>query len=228
VIRGVVFDLDDTLYPERDYVMSGFAAVAADVATTEEERVRLFAWLTAAFTAGVRGDTFDRLRTRFPEVAARASAYRMIESYRTHQPMLMLGDDARAVLGCLTAAGLRLGVITDGPTASQAAKAEALGLSRWCSPIILTETLGPGLGKPHPAAFEAIAAAWDLEPGELVHVADNPRKDFCAPRRLGWRTIRLRQPGQMYADAEPPDAVHAPDLEISGLAELPRRLGLRG
>ncbi len=27
-IKAVVFDLDDTLYPEKDYVMSGFSAVA--------------------------------------------------------------------------------------------------------------------------------------------------------------------------------------------------------
>ena len=27
--QGIVFDLDDTLYPERDYVLSGFKAVAS-------------------------------------------------------------------------------------------------------------------------------------------------------------------------------------------------------
>jgi putative hydrolase of the HAD superfamily len=221
VIRGVVFDLDDTLYDERDYVLSGFAAVADSIGATPRERERLRAWLVEAFASGVRGDTFDRMRGRFPDVAGRVSTAHMIELYRSHQPALSLIDDARAVLDALAGRGLRLGIITDGPAASQAAKAEALGLSTWCSPVILTEALGPGRGKPHPAAFEAIAEAWSLGPQELVYVADNPRKDFAGPRRLGWRTIRVRRPGQLHAAAEPGSPDDTPDLEIGRLSDIP-------
>ena len=34
-VRGVIFDLDDTLYPERTYVRSGYRAVAADLGRPE-------------------------------------------------------------------------------------------------------------------------------------------------------------------------------------------------
>ena len=53
---GVAFDLDDTLYLERDYVRSGFRAVAeyavrgADVSAEDA-----FTFLWHDFLAGVRG-----------------------------------------------------------------------------------------------------------------------------------------------------------------------------
>ncbi len=57
-LRAVVFDLDDTLYPERAYVLSGFHAVAA----WAEEQLKIprrlgFAELRQLFEDGVRGNT---------------------------------------------------------------------------------------------------------------------------------------------------------------------------
>jgi putative hydrolase of the HAD superfamily len=221
VIRGVVFDLDDTLYPESDYVLSGFEAVAADAGVTAEERAELRAWLSKAFASGVRGDTFDRIRERFPAVAGRVSTARMVERYRQHRPALTLTTGVASVLDALAGAGLRLGIISDGPRDSQAAKVEALGMAVWCSPIVLTETLGPGMGKPHPAAFQLVQQTWGLEHQELVYVADNPQKDFVAPRQLGWHSIRLRQVGQLHEHVLPAGPSDAPDLEIAQLTDLP-------
>ena len=53
--RAIVFDLDDTLYPERDYVLSGFRAIARWAA----EHLRIpaedgYRELAELFAAGVR------------------------------------------------------------------------------------------------------------------------------------------------------------------------------
>jgi putative hydrolase of the HAD superfamily len=224
VIKGVVFDLDDTIYPERAYVLSGFAAVAAAVATSAGERALLEEWLAEGFRSGVRGDAFDRMRARFPDIAARATTADMVEVYRAHRPDITLDSETATVLDTLTSAGLRLGMVTDGPIGSQAAKAEALGLERWFTPIILTGSLGTGRAKPDPTAFEMIATEWRMPPHELVYVGDNPRKDFRGPRHLGWRTIRLRQDGQLHADVEPATLADGPDLDIARLADLVRLL----
>ena len=67
----VTFDLDDTLYLERDFVRSGFAAVGAWLAT--ERGVRGFeacAW--RLFEAGRRGDIFDRVLPRLGVAPERA------------------------------------------------------------------------------------------------------------------------------------------------------------
>ena len=54
-LEAVVFDLDDTLYPERSYVLSGFSAVA-DWAerTLAIPRATVLADLRAYFDSGVR------------------------------------------------------------------------------------------------------------------------------------------------------------------------------
>ena len=226
MIKGIGFDLDDTLYPEAAYVRSGFAAVAAAVGESPGQRAELEAWLLEAFESGVRGDTFDRMLRRFPDLAGRVSIPGLVELYRQHDPAIGLDVEAAAVLSELISAGVRVGVVTDGPTAMQAAKVRALCLDRWCSPIVLTDALGAGMGKPNPAAFELVAAQWGLPVDELLYVGDNPLKDFVGPRRLGWATVRLRRPGQLHADAEPRSQEFAPDHQITSLGELTGRLGL--
>jgi len=226
VIAGIGLDLDDTLYQEADYVRSGFMAVATAAGASLAERAELAAWLLNAFESGVRGDTFDGLLERFPHLADRMTVADLVDVYRQHVPAIAMAEDVALTLARLTAAGVRLGVVTDGPTPMQAAKVRALGLERWCSPIILTDTLGTGMNKPHPAAFEALAAQWGLNGDQLAYVGDNPRKDFVGPRRLGWSTVRLRRAGQLHAHVESPSQEFAPDLEIADLVELPERLGL--
>ena len=228
MIRGVVFDIDDTLYDERDYVRSGFAHVARRYAGSEVEERALADWLWTAFEAGVRGDTFARLIDAFPDLAGRTSVPELVDAYRNHPPAIRLTPEVATSLDALADRGVRLGIISDGPAESQSAKAAALGLGRWFEPIILTSALGPGFAKPAPGAFEAIARAWSIGSTELAYVADNPAKDFAGPRALGWLTVRVRHPGQLRFDLEPARPSDRADFEISAAADLPGRLGFDG
>jgi len=220
VIRGLVFDIDDTLYDEQDYVRSGFDAVARLVATPEADEHAISSWLRDAFQSGVRGDTLDRLRAAFPAVADRFTTEALIDAYRSHTPSIVLADGMSEALDELRRRGLRLGVLSDGPAASQHAKAVALGLDRWFEPIILTSVFGAAFAKPATAGFEHIANGWALAARELVYVADNPAKDFAGPRRLGWATIRLRHPRQLRFTLEATVADHRPDLDLQTPAEV--------
>jgi putative hydrolase of the HAD superfamily len=220
VIRGVVFDVDDTLYVERDYVRSGFVAVGRAVGSSEGEAVRLTDWLWSAFEEGRRGDTFDRLRAAFPDVAARASTADLVAIYRSHSPDIRLAADVREVLDGLAGGGVRLGVLSDGPLESQAAKVAALGIAAWCDPIILTAAFDPSFRKPGSAGFAAIADEWQLPPTTLAYVADNPEKDFVGPNRIGWTSIRLRHDRQLRHHLEPVDATHRPAFVVARLPDL--------
>ncbi len=218
--RLVVLDIDDTLYLERDYVRSGFAAVgvwARDELGVDDLGDR--AW--AAFEAGVRRTIFDEALAGAGVEATDDLVLRLVEVYRSHAPTIELLIDAREWLDGL-APHLALAVVTDGPLASQQAKAEALLLSRWADLIVFTETLGPGRGKPHPAAFEQLEREVGLAGHRCAYVADNPAKDFVAPHRLGWRTVRVRRVGGLHADVPSGDDV---DVEIAGLDELDTALG---
>ena len=218
--RLVAFDIDDTLYLERDYVRSGFAAV--DAWARRELGVDALgdrAW--AAFETGIRGRIFDEALAACGVRANGSLVPRLVDVYRSHAPAIELLHDVRAWLAARPA-GATLAVVTDGPLASQRAKAAALGLTSWAHPIVFTEALGPGLGKPHPAAFERVEAATRLSGAACAYVADNPAKDFAGPRGRGWRTVRVRRVDGLHATVASGDDV---DAEISGFAALDEALG---
>ena len=220
MIEGIVFDIDDTLYLERDYVLSGFADVARQVGTTPTEIAALDAWLRDAFEAGVRDDTFDRLRRSFPTIAVRFRTDELVALYRIHRPDITLDREVVTVLDRLRRGGRRLGALSDGPLMSQSAKVEALDLRRWLDPIVLTAAGAPDFVKPGRAGFAKIEAAWGLLADRLCYVADNPEKDFIGPRAMGWRTIRLRRAGQLRWMVEPRGPEYRPDAEIGDLSEV--------
>jgi putative hydrolase of the HAD superfamily len=213
--RLVVLDIDDTLYLERDYVRSGFTAVgewARDELGVDDLGDR--AW--AAFESGVRRTIFDEALAACAVEPDPALVPRLVEVYRQHVPDIRMIEDARTWLDAL-APHITVAVVTDGPLASQQAKADALGLSRWADHIVFTASLGSGRGKPHPAAFEHLEREVGLRAGRCAYVADNPAKDFVAPRRLGWRTVRVRRAGGLHATVLSGDDVEA---EITGLDQL--------
>lgn len=190
----VVFDIDDTLYLERDYIFSGFAAVAPWAQ----------AWLgiddfgqrcREAHEAGVRGSVFNRVLNDSGVAASPESIAALLSIYRAHLPAISLCADAREML---TQASRRwpVAVITDGPALSQSRKADALELRQFATPILLTELLGPECSKPSAVAFRKVEEC--IRANHYVYVADNPSKDFIAPRNLGWRTVRIRRPEGLH------------------------------
>jgi putative hydrolase of the HAD superfamily len=192
VTRLVVFDIDDTLYLERDYVASGFCACEAATAISG-----LAATCWSLFCGGVRGSTFNAALERLGVAADAALIARMVAVYRSHTPTIRLLRDADQALGAVAASALT-GLVSDGPADSQQAKVDALGLAARIDRIILTATLGDGFGKPHPRAFEQLMRETSVGAARCVYIADNPAKDFAAPRLLGWRTIRIRRAGQLH------------------------------
>src|SRR3972149_7785247 len=125
--RAVVFDLDDTLYPERDYVRGGFEAVAGWAASeASEERQAIFDELWAMFETGVRRDTFDRWLERHGH-AREEHRRAMIAAYRGHLPQLEPYEDVRPTLAAPRGTG-QPGLITEGTRAVREAKLAAAGL----------------------------------------------------------------------------------------------------
>ena len=211
-MRLVVVDVDDTLYLERDYVASGFRAVGKAIGSPPFGDA-----CQALFEEGVRGDTFSQAARRVGIGATPELVARCVALYRAHAPTITLLADAAAFLDRWQGAAY-LGVVTDGPAASQRAKVHALGLDRRIDRIVVTDELGPGRSKPHSEAFELLQAAAGAASTDCAYVADNPAKDFIAPAALGWRTVRVRRPGGLHAAvASGPDVAVEVDT-LDGLA----------
>lgn len=220
MIRAVVFDLDDTLYLERDYVASGFREIAVYLSSRsllcESE---IFRWLWDQFISGARRNTFDRLLQQFPPLSRIATVPELITRYREHTPRLELLEGIGDLLDTVLAEGARTGIITDGPAVCQTAKLKSLALGSRIHQSVQTDRWGMEFYKPHPRAYEYIAAEVGVAACKCVYVGDNPEKDFSGARSLGWGTVRLRLPGQLHYATDARIDLGA-DFEAESVASL--------
>jgi putative hydrolase of the HAD superfamily len=226
-IRVVVFDMDDTLYPEVDYAMSGFSAVG-DWLLLHEAMDGFFNVAGTLFRDGRRGDVFDAALAKLgcSETQISTLVPQMVGVYRGHIPHIDLSADACWALDW-SAGGAKLGLISDGYLVAQQNKVRALNLSRWIDSIILTDELGPHAWKPAPLAFELTMQRFGGVAGDYVYIGDNPAKDFKAPRRLGWKTVQVRRAGGEYRSRLVAPGGEA-DVQVGDLRELEALMGLAG
>jgi putative hydrolase of the HAD superfamily len=212
----VVVDLDDTLFLERDYVISGLEAVGDYVAATHGYRG--FGQIAKGlFNEGVRGTTFDQALSQMGITPTDDLLTELVAAYRTHAPSITLLPDAERLLTGVK--GRYVGVVTDGPIESQRAKAIAVGAPSWADLIVYTAELGPGFGKPHPLGFSLHEVRAGLPGDQFTYVADNPTKDFAGPKARGWTTIRIRRPLSLHAARASGADV---DFEFTSLDEVVR------
>jgi putative hydrolase of the HAD superfamily len=225
-IRLVAFDLDDTLYPERAFVVSGFRVVSDHLLAVGMVDHPLAGDLLAAFDAGVRGRTFNYVLEGCGVEVGETLVRKLVEIYRSHRlpsgarrPEIALYADADQTLTDLRAAGLKTALVSDGPLIAQQAKIEALGLAERLDALILTDAWGPRFWKPHPRAFRELADRFGARPEECLYVADNPAKDFAGPATAGWRPcVRVRRGDGFHREVPLGDpsqvAATMPDLSL--------------
>lgn len=216
--RAVVFDLDDTLFDERSYVLSGFAAVQdALLQNPFGGRAREFySAAKARFDRGAREKMFDRVLADLGLPAGADDVSAMVRVYRSHTPKVMLLPGAQALLTDLSQAGFLLGLLTDGYEVVQRAKVAALGLASMIPCIVYSDALGREHWKPHEKPFLEMAAALGVRGDACVYIGDNPAKDFVGARKLGWRTIRIRWSSGQHAGVDPLPGF-GPDIEVTSL-----------
>ena len=219
-IRAIVFDLDDTLYPEREFVFSGYRAVADAFAGRLGAPFDLVQRMTELFDTPDRGRVFNVILAEAGVARAQVDALvsEMIATYRDHKPGIHLHPDADVALTRL-GGRYRLSLISDGPLEMQNNKIDALDLPRRLDEVILTDRWGRQFWKPHPRAFEEMSRRLGLPAAECLYVADNPAKDFIAPGALGWSTALIRRPDGIYADREPAEGSRI-DVTVESLDAL--------
>ena len=190
-IKVIVFDLDDTLFDELDYVRSGLRHTALALADKQgwdasDINQQLLASLKVS-----RSHIFDRVLEQHDAHSQSLVDY-CVTTYREHTPDIRLARKVKELLNILSLT-YPLYIVTDGHAGVQNNKLSALGLSdnsaiRRC---YATYGLGPDYAKPSPKCFQMIAEQEHCQPSDIVYIADNPDKDFVGIRPLGFRTIRV-------------------------------------
>jgi putative hydrolase of the HAD superfamily len=211
----LVFDLDDTLFPELSYVHSGFRAVAAFLSPVLGVPAEALAsGMIAEEAAHGRGQVFDnvlRQHSRWSKALVAAC----LRTYRQHHPEISLYPDAERSLTRFSSQPLY--IVTDGHKEVQARKVAALGLAARVRHAYLTNRYGRDRAKPNPHVFHLICQREGVTPAEVTYVGDNVKKDFVGIKPLGFNTVRVARGNYAHYVA---DEAHEAARIIESLDEL--------
>lgn len=229
-LRGVLFDLDGTLADtpaaERD-TWPGLAAVLVrhvpdvDLEVLHTRYDSAFEPHWQAFLEG-RIDFAEYRRARLSEAMSPWSevddtlfdAYR-IEKRRAVDRLRPFGD-AVSTLRELRGAGLKVGLLTNGPSWLQRRKLEVTGLDAELDGIAISEEIG--VAKPDAAAFALAAALIGCVPAEVAMIGDSPAYDIMGALAAGLPAAILVT-GELAIEADGA-------IAVSALAEVPAALGV--
>lgn len=178
----VVFDLDDTLYPEADYVGSGVRYVCEQIRTIYGHDI--YGYVLNALDQEPKLDWLELVcnRAKLPFTVKES----LLWQYRLHSPDICLSTSCKDALQAIRSASKGVAVLTDGRSVTQRLKLKALGLADW--PAYISEDYGST--KPHQARFKAVQADYPAQ--YYVYVADNVQKDFLGCNPLGWISVGMR------------------------------------
>lgn len=193
MIKVVVFDLDDTLFPEFEYVKSGFREVAKEIsAWVKKDSESIYEALVNIFkTDSIK--TFNRVLEKYNYDYSNDDILRLIYTYRTHTPSIRYFDDALSTIEQLKSKDLKIGIITDGYSISQHKKLYALGAHDIFHKIVVSDDIGRNFWKPHKITYKIIKNYFDVDYSEMIYVGDNELKDFKGANDLGIETIKINR-----------------------------------
>lgn len=206
--KYVIFDLDDTLIQEIDFLKSAYHEIAQTL--DPDNYFTLFTQMIQDFENGK--NVFEEVIHFYPNT----SIVELLTLYRNHFPNLELNEGALEVLNWCKEKGYYLGLITDGRSVTQRNKIKAAGLQDYFDKIIISEEFGTA--KPNPRNFEAFILN---NVDQYVYIADNTSKDFIVPNQLGWNTICLLNKGfNIHPQNLNGDPTHMPQHIVDHLKQV--------
>lgn len=218
MIKAVLFDLDDTLYDEKQFVKGGFKAVSQYISEKYGVNKNTFyQTLLDVLRKEGRGHTFD-IALKIFGLYKKELIPKLVKIYREHNPQLSLFPDAFVVLSRLKK-DYKLGLITDGNERVQRKKIQALGIKDYLDIIIFTHKYGEGKQKPNPFPYQKAMKKLSIKSREAIYVGDDPCKDFIGAKRLGMYTIRVLR--GKYKNIRL-DKTFEADYEVENLEEIDR------
>lgn len=187
----ILFDMDDTMYSEKDHAGCGFRALAEYL---NDDSVYDELW-DAYISKKPYIDHVLRSRGIFSE--ERYSEW--LNVYRGIIPEISPYDGVIEMLEGFIASGKRLGMITDGRVEAQSKKLDSLGIRYLFEKIILTDSLGGVFfRKPNTTAFEIMQKHYGVPFEKMVYIGDNLKKDGIAPLALGMGFIHFDNKDGIY------------------------------
>jgi putative hydrolase of the HAD superfamily len=186
-LRGILVDLDETLYSREGAFWSWIeteAEAALAIEKLDREKV-------AKLDACGRGDKHLLLEYLDSSFGWGHAHERRLERFRSGvATAARLGSGVRESL-VRVAGEYKLGLVTNGTSATQRAKLRALCVDDLFNPIVISEEVG--LRKPDIGIFELAIADWGIAAESVLFVGDDPVSDIAGATAAGMHTLRVGQ-----------------------------------
>jgi len=188
--KAVIFDLDDTLYKEIDYLQSGFKYLSKSISKQVDEISEcIYDKLLFYYNSGE--DAFQNIIREYHLIY---SIRELVILYRNHMPRIKLSKETTNTLSYLIKNNCQLGLLTDGRSIQQRNKISALDLERYIKEILISDEFGSE--KPDKKNYQYFCDIKYSNYDSFFYIGDNINKDFIAPNNLGWVTICIEDNGQ--------------------------------
>ena len=183
--KYIIFDLDDTLAYEIEYLKSAYREIAGLVASeySSVNSDTLYEKMFGLYQ--LNQNVFEFLENHYPSFTKE----KLLSIYRNHYPNIEMERETIEILNFCKAQNYKLGLITDGYSITQRNKLKALKIESLFDKIIISEEFGTS--KPDIRNYQDFQ---EEHISQYFYIADNP-KDFITPNELGWVTVCLLDKG---------------------------------
>ena len=181
-----IFDLDDTLYPEIEFLKSGYNSIVRYLEPIIKDNI-LDEMLSRYFS---KDNVFNWILSKYGDKGI--TKEKLLAIYRDHYPNIKLEKETYHFLNELKVNNIPMGIITDGRSRTQRNKLEALGIINYFDDIIISEEFGSE--KPNPKNFTFFEEKYPNH--RFYFFGDNTSKDFIVPIKLNWVTFCLSDKGE--------------------------------
>lgn len=193
-MKLIIFDLDNTLYPEETYVQSGFRAVARYLSEKYNQNLdELYLKMMDIFDEDGRGNVFDLLVN---DLNFNENVSTLVYIYRYHIPDITFYSESVPLLKKLRN-NYKLALITDGRSFVQKRKVDALNIEDYFDIVVYTDVLGENYWKPSVEPYKLVLSALGCDAKDAYYIGDDPYKDFKAPKILGMKSIQVKMEDEM-------------------------------
>jgi putative hydrolase of the HAD superfamily len=189
--KVIIFDLDDTLINEIDFLISAYNEISqflSNVQGVDKSKNEIFDYMHSVYLR--KKNPFEQVISFLKIKNIKVSD--LLEIYRNHLPNISLNDDVKEVLDNLKEHKFILGIITDGRSIQQRNKIKALNLDYYINDLIISEEFG----SEKPNINNYIFFQDKYPNSKYTYIGDNINKDFVAPNKLNWETICLIDNGK--------------------------------
>jgi len=183
-----VFDLDDTLYREIDFLRSAYKHIAAKLEPALSKSI--YAEMMERYHQ--KDNVFKWITTEFREHLGELDLSWLMTTYREHMPEIALSAGTKSFIEQARSFGIPMGIITDGRSITQRNKLRALGLLDLFVDIVISEEFGSE--KPDERNYLHFVSNYPHR--QFYYFGDNTTKDFITPLKLGWITVCVKDQGE--------------------------------